>query len=193
MLLRTSVSVGGRLLTPSCRIRSLQSIVLHHYKLKINPLSTVTTSFGYNNHSLDDELKYKQFNNHNNNHGHQLRFFSTSPPPTDKKEEKPSSPEGGEGSEEGGIMARVFRTVVTPQNQFYALVAGGTFGAYLISRVVLSFTSFFTHLTPTTIAKWGFYTGFGTASGKLYFDSADDRSFFVSHLSSLSFSNIVYD
>jgi len=52
---------------------------------------------------------------------------------------------------------------MSPQAQFYALIAGGTVGAYGLSRVVLNFTSFFTHLTPTTIAKWGFYAGFGTA------------------------------
>ena len=80
--------------------------------------------------------------------------FSTEP---DKKEEHDA---GFVANAKHQFMA----TVVTPQNQFYALVAGGTIGAYIISRGFLQFTSFFTHLTPTTIAKWGFYTGFGTAS-----------------------------
>ncbi|CAB9519531.1 expressed unknown protein [Seminavis robusta] len=85
----------------------------------------------------------------------QVRFFAAAPNP-DKKEES---------EEEGGsFITRTFKQVLTPQNQFYALVAGGTIGAYGISRIFLSFTTFFTHLTPTTIAKWGFYTGFGCAS-----------------------------
>lgn len=80
-----------------------------------------------------------------------LRMFST-----DSNENEPV--------QEQSFKHRVLSTIVSPQNQFYALVAGGTIGAYVLSRMVLAFTSFFTHLTPTTIAKWGFYTGFGTAS-----------------------------
>lgn len=78
-----------------------------------------------------------------------------------KEEETPAPiPEGIFARSKQQILSAVF----TPQNQFYALVAGGTVGAYVVSRGVLQFTSFFTHLTPTTVAKWGFYTGFGTAS-----------------------------
>lgn len=70
-----------------------------------------------------------------------------------------------------GFLARtqnqILTSVLTPQNQMYALMGAGTIGAYFVTRSVLSFTSFFTHLTPTTIAKWGFFTGFGTASGTL--------------------------
>ena len=85
-----------------------------------------------------------------------VRFFSAAPDPKEK-----------DSGEEGNVITRTFRTVLTPRNQFYALVAGGTIGAYAISRVFLGFTTFFTHLTPTVIAKWGFYTGFGCASGEL--------------------------
>jgi len=47
---------------------------------------------------------------------------------------------------------------------------------YALSRLFLGFTNFFTHLTPTVIAKWGFYTGFGTASllGGLAMVTADN-------------------
>ena len=75
---------------------------------------------------------------------------------------------GAEDDEELSFLQRtqksLMSTVLTPQNQFYALLAGGSIGAFVVSRGILSFTSFFTHLTPTTIAKWGFYTGFGTAT-----------------------------
>lgn len=83
-----------------------------------------------------------------------MHYFSSS----SKEDDKP--PEGFIASTKHQIMSVVF----TPQNQFYALVAGGSVGAYFISRAFLQFTSFFTHLTPTVVAKWGFYTGFGTAS-----------------------------
>lgn len=59
---------------------------------------------------------------------------------------------------------RIIDTVLTPRNQFYALVAGGSLGGYFISKGLLSFTGFFTHLSPITVAKYSFYTGFGTAS-----------------------------
>eukprot|EP00934_Nitzschia_sp_Nitz4_P004091 Nitzschia sp. Nitz4//scaffold26_size159584//119677//120796//NITZ4_002509-RA/size159584-snap-gene-0.24-mRNA-1//1//CDS//3329545136//4081//frame0 len=77
-----------------------------------------------------------------------------------------SPPENEEGIR--GVLKRtqsqVIGTVLSPQYQFYALIGAGSVGAYFFTRGVLSFTSFFTHLTPTTIAKWGFFTGFGTAS-----------------------------
>lgn len=82
-----------------------------------------------------------------------VRFFSAAPDPKEKTEEE----------EQGNIISRTFRSVLTPQNQFYALVAGGTIGAYGISKIFLGFTNFFTHLTPTVVAKWGFYTGFSCA------------------------------
>lgn len=89
--------------------------------------------------------------------GFSHRFFSASAPdPKDKREE--------EAAEEGSFITRTFKSVLTPQNQFYALVAGGSLGAYFISKIFLSFTNFFTHLTPTVVAKWGFYTGFGCAT-----------------------------
>lgn len=83
-----------------------------------------------------------------------IRFFSAPPPDPKEKEEE----------QEGNILSRTVKNVLTPQNQFYALVLGGTVGAYGISRVFLVFTKFFTHLTPGVVAKWGFYTGFGCAT-----------------------------
>ena len=53
--------------------------------------------------------------------------------------------------------------VLTPQIQTYLMIGGGAVGSVVIARTVLSFTSFFTHLTPMTMAKYGFYLGFGTA------------------------------
>ena len=87
-----------------------------------------------------------------------VRFFTAAPDPKEKEE-----------NQEGSIISRTFKSVLTPQNQFYALVAGGSVGAYFISRVFLGFTNFFTHLTPTVIAKWGFYTGFGCATCEFEF------------------------
>ena len=85
-----------------------------------------------------------------------VRFFAAAPSPSD--------PADDDNNKNEGIISRTFQQVLTPQNQFYALVAGGTLGAYAISRVFLAFTGFFTHLTPTVVAKWGFYTGFGCAT-----------------------------
>ena len=104
--------------------------------------------------------KYHTTNNSSSNTYQQpvqmgsIRYFAAAPSPESK------------GDEEEGIVRRIFHQVLTPRNQFYALVAGGTIGAYGISRVFLAFTNFFTHLTPTVVAKWGFYTGFGCATGK---------------------------
>jgi hypothetical protein len=86
----------------------------------------------------------------------QIRYFVAAPDPSEKKDES--------AEDESSFIARAFKSVLTPQNQFYALIAGGTIGTYAISRVFMSFTTFFTHLTPTTVAKWGFYTGFVSAS-----------------------------
>lgn len=96
---------------------------------------------------------YDYYNSHTN-----LRYFCAAPSPTDKNDDSNES-----------IITKTFKTVLTPQNQFYALVAGGTIGAYGISKVFLTFTNFFTHLTPTTVAKWGFYTGFGCATSTFIF------------------------
>lgn len=85
-----------------------------------------------------------------------IRFFAAAPSPDGKDEDE----------KDESFLKRAFSQVLTPKNQFYALVAGGTIGAYGISRVFLAFTNFFTHLTPTVVAKWGFYTGFGCATGE---------------------------
>jgi hypothetical protein len=86
-----------------------------------------------------------------------IRSFSTKPD-SEEKDENTGMLEN--------VRKTVLSTVITPQNQFYALLAGGTFGAYLISKTLLSLTTFFTHLNPQVVAKYGFYTGFGTATCK---------------------------
>jgi len=82
--------------------------------------------------------------------------FSTAPPDKDEKELNSSSLKS--------FQQDLFSKVLTPKNQFYALVGGGTLGAYLISKGLLAFTNFFAHLNPAYVAKYGFYTGFGTAT-----------------------------
>jgi len=97
-------------------------------------------------------------------------FSSSTPTPTTKEDKK-----GDEYSEEtknknlNSISLQSFRQdilskVLTPKNQFYALVGGGTMGAYLVSKGLLAFTNFFAHLNPAYVAKYGFYTGFGAAT-----------------------------
>ncbi|CAJ1966744.1 unnamed protein product [Cylindrotheca closterium] len=95
----------------------------------------------------------------NNDRRQQLsvRWYSSTTPVPNKSEEEESM------SFLERTKTQTLSTVMSPKAQFYALVAGGTIFAYGISRIALKFTSFFTHLTPTTIAKWGFYAGFGTA------------------------------
>jgi hypothetical protein len=85
------------------------------------------------------------------------RSFSTEP---EEENKKPSS------FSIQGVRDQANAFIRRPQTQFYGLVVGGTFGTYVLSRVVIGFTGFFTHLTPTVVAKWGFYTGFGTATGE---------------------------
>eukprot|EP00593_Proboscia_inermis_P000300 CAMPEP_0171298014 /NCGR_PEP_ID=MMETSP0816-20121228/6779_1 /TAXON_ID=420281 /ORGANISM="Proboscia inermis, Strain CCAP1064/1" /LENGTH=291 /DNA_ID=CAMNT_0011772749 /DNA_START=42 /DNA_END=917 /DNA_ORIENTATION=+ len=84
------------------------------------------------------------------------RHFSSSPPKNIEENKPPGTIET--------IRSNVMNTVFSKQTQFYGLVTGGTFGAYIISKGFLSLTSFFSHLNPTIVAKYGFYTGFGTAS-----------------------------
>lgn len=88
------------------------------------------------------------------------RHFSSGVPTCLSKSEEDDTSSGVFES----MKHRFIDTVVTPKNQFYALVAGGSLGAFIISKGLLSFTGFFTHLSPITVAKYGFYTGFGTAS-----------------------------
>jgi len=83
-------------------------------------------------------------------------FFSTNPS-TNKNDEE-------NVNESPSLTKRVLSKIITPKNQFYALVAGGSLGAFIITRGFISFTTFFTHLNPAIVAKYGFYTGFGTAS-----------------------------
>ena len=54
--------------------------------------------------------------------------------------------------------------ILTPRYQTYALIGGGTLGALMVGKFASSFVSFFTHLTPQVVGKWGFYAGFGTAT-----------------------------
>mmetsp|Transcript_15076 Transcript_15076/g.16697 ORF Transcript_15076/g.16697 Transcript_15076/m.16697 type:complete len:297 (+) Transcript_15076:102-992(+) len=105
---------------------------------------------------------------------YQYSSFSTTPPSPPNSKGDDSTSEGDD--ENTTIQGRLLSRIFTPTNQFYALVAGGSIGAYALSRLFLGFTNFFTHLTPTVIAKWGFYTGFGTASllGGLAMVTADN-------------------
>eukprot|EP00977_Amphora_coffeiformis_P005023 scaffold1064_cov85-Amphora_coffeaeformis.AAC.12 len=75
----------------------------------------------------------------------------------------PSSSSSPSEDKDNSTWNRIVRQVTTPKNQFYALVAGGAVVSYGLSKMFLLVTGFFTHLTPTVVAKWGFYTGFGTA------------------------------
>jgi len=88
------------------------------------------------------------------------RYFSAAVPPQNKNDDDDEQKFGFVESAKKLIIEKV----VTPKNQFYMLVAGGSFGAYVISKGLISFTSFFTHLSPLSVARYSFYTGFGTAS-----------------------------
>jgi len=98
---------------------------------------------------------------------------------TTKKEEEEQQ---NQQLEELGMIEstknQIMNMIVTKSKdlQFYALVAGGTVGAYIISKGLMSFTGFFTHLSPLVVAKYSFYTGFGTASilGSLTLLTADN-------------------
>lgn len=83
-----------------------------------------------------------------------IRCFSANPPNDAEKK----------STESTSTKDRILASILTPKNQFYALVAGGSLGAYAFSRMVLGFTNFFTHLNHSIVAKWGFYTGFGSAT-----------------------------
>lgn len=92
---------------------------------------------------------------------------STSTPTPSKKEDKEDDSETNKSLNSMSVQSfrkDILSKILTPKNQFYALVGGGTLGAYLISKGLLAFTSFFTHLNPAFIAKYGFYTGFGAAT-----------------------------
>ena len=129
------------------------------------PLSVVV---GLPSSSIDHHLSYI---NKQNQHQQQIRlssvrFLSTTPPPPPSKNANETD-ESSESSSGGSMISNIMGQIITPRNQFYALAAGGTLGAYFISRGFLAFTSFFTHLHPAFVAKWAFYTGFGCATGKL--------------------------
>ena len=73
------------------------------------------------------------------------------------------TPEDGEGGDEeakGGILGKI----ISPTVQRYVFAAGSVIGTLGVAKVAMNFTSFFTHLTPQLVGKWGFYTGFGTAT-----------------------------
>ena len=140
------------------------------------PLSVVV---GLPSSSIDHHLSYI---NKQNQHQQQIRlssvrFLSTTPPPPPSKNANETD-ESSESSSGGSMISNIMGQIITPRNQFYALAAGGTLGAYFISRGFLAFTSFFTHLHPAFVAKWAFYTGFGCATGKiLYIECC--RGFFL--------------
>ena len=68
------------------------------------------------------------------------RCLSTAPPNNDKEPKSKS----------------ILSQIVNPQTQGYFVVAGGTLGTLLVGKAIIGFTSFFTHLAPTVVAKYGF-------------------------------------
>ena len=88
------------------------------------------------------------------------RAFSTSPPkPPPSSEDDASSTTDGSSS-----SSTILGKIMTPQNQSYAVIAGGTFGTLVFAKGMMSFTNFFTSLSPAVVAKYGFYLGFGTCT-----------------------------
>ena len=92
----------------------------------------------------------------------QCRLFSSMPPLKSNDDE--SSKQDSNNTDNNTNSKTLLSRLLTPQIQTYLLIGGGTVGSILVARVVVQFTSFFTLLTPLTMAKWGFYLGFGTAS-----------------------------
>ena len=108
--------------------------------MKLGPESTRRSNFSYGStHTIGS-----------------FRYFS-SPPTSGKPQETNEEPDEAASS---SFLGRI----LTPQTQTYLMVGGGALGTLIVGRTVLSFTSFFTHLTPMTMAKVGFYMGFGTAT-----------------------------
>jgi len=94
--------------------------------------------------SFDSQSKRKQ--HQYNTHQQQLRSFSST----------------GSSDEEKAQDSGVLGKIISPKNQTYVFLGGSVLGTLGIAKIAMNFTSFFTHLTPQLVGKWGFYTGFGT-------------------------------
>ena len=84
-----------------------------------------------------------------------IREFSSIPPPSPPSPSPSPSPKT-----KTGLLGKI----LTPKVQNYFFAASSVGGTLLVAKLAMNFTSFFTHLTPQLVGKWGFYTGFGTAS-----------------------------
>lgn len=79
-----------------------------------------------------------------------IRTFSTNPSSSDSDPPPPAS----------GLLA----TIISPKIQNILFASGSVIGTLAVAKLAVNFTSFFTHLTPQLVGKWGFYTGFTTAT-----------------------------
>ena len=85
------------------------------------------------------------------------RPLSSTPPPLEEEEEKaPAS---------ASERAQAFISNLTVADAArYGTYAAGGFGVYMVSKGVLGTINTLLHLPPTTVAKYGFYSGFLVAS-----------------------------
>ena len=84
------------------------------------------------------------------------RPLSSTPPPLEEEEKAPAS-----ASER--IQHFVSNLTVADAARYGTYAAGG-FGVYMVSKGVLGTINTLLHLPPTTVAKYGFYSGFLVAS-----------------------------
>ena len=84
------------------------------------------------------------------------RPLSSTPPPLEEEEQAPAS-----ASER--IQHFVSNLTVADAARYGTYAAGG-FGVYIVSKGVLGTINTLLHLPPTTVAKYGFYSGFLVAS-----------------------------
>ena len=84
------------------------------------------------------------------------RPLSSTPPPLEEEEQAPAS-----ASER--IQHFVSNLTVADAARYGTYAAGG-FGVYMVSKGVLGTINTLLHLPPTTVAKYGFYSGFLVAS-----------------------------
>ena len=86
-----------------------------------------------------------------------VRHLSSAPPPPNDEEEKPPA--------SAADRALAFASNLTVADAArYATYGAGGFGVYLVSKGVLGTINTLLHLPPTVVAKYGFYSGFLTAS-----------------------------
>ena len=84
------------------------------------------------------------------------RPLSSTPPPLEEEEKAPAS---------ASERAQAFISNLTVADAArYGTYAAGGFGVYMVSKGVLGTINTLLHLPPTTVAKYGFYSGFLVAS-----------------------------